>query len=333
MIVSRTPFRLSLFGGGSDYPVWYKDHGGAVLATSIDKYCYITTRYLPPFFDYTYRIVYSKQETVNALKEIQHPSVRETLRFMNWNSGIEIHHDADLPARSGLGSSSAFTVGLLNALHGLKGMRATKRQLTLGAIHIEQEMIKENVGSQDQTTTAFGGFNKIRFGGEQHVEVTPITMTPEKLLLLQNHLMLFFTGFTRTASEIAGEQIKKTHEKKNELTRMMKMVDEAITIINGNTNGITDIGTLLHEAWMLKRSLTNKITTPQIDKIYETALQAGALGGKLLGAGGGGCILFFVEPEKQPEVKEKLSNLLYIPFRFEWLGSQIVYQSQNQIGI
>ncbi len=325
MIISRTPFRISFFGGGTDYPVWYNEHGGSVLATSINKYCYITLRYLPPCFDYKHRIVYSKQETVKNISEIQHPSVRETLRFINLDRGIEIHHDGDLPARTGLGSSSAFTVGLLNALYALKGKMVTKRQLALETIHIEQNRIKENVGSQDQTTAAFGGFNKIEFGGEQHIQVQPITLNAEKNQLLQDHLMLFFTGFARRASEIAGEQIKKTPEKKNELKKMSEMVDEAISILNGNNSNITDFGKLMHETWMIKRSLTNKITNPLIDKIYDTAVKAGALGGKLLGAGGGGFILFFVKPELQPKVKEKLKNLLYVPFKFENLGSQIIY--------
>lgn len=329
MIISRTPFRISFFGGGTDYPVWYNEHGGAVLATSINKYCYITLRHLPPFFDYRHRIVYSKQETVKNISEIQHPSVRETLRFMNWDRGIEIHHDADLPARTGLGSSSAFTVCLLNALYALKGKMVTKRQLALEAIHIEQDRIRENVGSQDQTTAAFGGFNKVEFGGEQLIEVKPITLNAEKIQLLQDHLMLFFTGFARTASEIAGEQIKKTPEKENELKRMSKMVDEAISILNGNSSDLTDFGRLMHETWMIKRSLTNKITTPQIDKIYDTVIKAGALGGKLLGAGGGGFILFFVKPEDQAKVKEKMKKLLYVPFKFENLGSQIIYYAPS----
>ncbi len=325
MIISRTPFRISFFGGGTDYPVWYNEHGGAVLATSINKYCYITCRYLPPFFEHKYRIVYSRTEQTQNISEIQHLSARETLNFLDINRGVEIHHDGDLPARTGLGSSSAFTVGLLNALYALKGKMVTKRQLALDAIHIEQDRLKENVGSQDQTTAAFGGFNKIEFGGEQQILVQPITLNSRKCQLLQDHLMLFFTGFSRTASEIAGEQIRKTPDKKNELIRMREMVEEAISILNGGDSDITDFGRLLHEGWMIKRSLTDKISTAQIDKIYETALNAGALGGKLLGAGGGGFILFFVEPEFQQRVKEKLKNLLYVPFKFENLGSQIIY--------
>lgn len=325
MIISRTPFRISFFGGGTDYPVWYKEHGGAVLATSINKYCYITSRYLPPFFEHKYRIVYSKSELTQTISEIQHPSARETLNFMKIDRGVEIHHDGDLPARTGLGSSSAFTVGLLNALYALKGKMVTKRQLALEAIQIEQDRIKENVGSQDQTTAAFGGLNKIEFGGDQEIRVQPITLNSRKCQLLQDHLMLFFTGLSRTASEIAGEQIKKTPDRKKELGRMREMVEEAIDILNGGDSDITDFGKLLHESWMIKRSLTDKISNEQIDMIYEDALNAGALGGKLLGAGGGGFILFFVEPEFQQRVKEKLKNLLYVPFKFENLGSQIIY--------
>ena len=327
MIISRTPFRISFFGGGTDYPVWYKEHGGAVLATSINKYCYINVRYLPPFFDHKHRVRYSIREEVQNISEIKHPSARECLAFLNFDRGVEIQHNSDLPARIGVGSSSSFTVGLLNALYALKGKMITKRQLALEAIHVEQDRIKENVGSQDQTTAAFGGFNKIEFGGEQHIQVRPITLDAEKIQLFQEHLMLFFTGFVRTASEIAGEQIKKTPERENELNKMFEMVDEAISILNGDSSDITDFGRLLHEAWMIKRSLTNKITTPFIDEIYETVIKAGALGGKLLGAGGGGCILFFVEPELQSKVKEKLKNLLYVPFKFENLGSQIIYYS------
>jgi len=324
MIISRTPFRISLFGGGTDYPVHYKKHGGAVLATSINKYCYITCRYLPPFFNHRNRIVYSKIEYTKNISEIKHPSVRETLRFMKIDRGVEIHHDGDLPARAGLGTSSSFTVGLLNALYALKGKMVTKRQLAFDAIHIEQNMIKENVGSQDQITAAFGGFNKIEFNGEEEFKVQPVTLSEEKFQALKDHMMLFFTGFSRTASEIAHEQIKKTQDKKIELKRMAEMVDEAIVILNENSD-LTDFGKLLHENWMIKRKLTDKISTNEIDKIYNDAIKAGALGGKLLGAGGGGFILIFVEPDKQKNVMKKLKNLLYVPFRFEKLGSQIIY--------
>lgn len=328
MIISKTPFRISFFGGGTDYPLWYKYHKGAVLSTSIDKYCYITCRYLPPFFEYRHRIVYSKTEQIKNISEIEHPSVRECLKFINFddtNYGIEIHHDGDLPARTGLGSSSSFTVGLLNALYGLEGKMIDKKQLALDAIHIEQDIIKENVGSQDQTIAAFGGFNKIEFNGNHQIDITPITLGYRKYQLLQDHLMLFFTGLSRTASDIAEEQIKQIPNKEKELDTMLDMVDEAISILKSNDYDITEFGRLLHDNWIIKRSLTHKITTQRIDDIYETALEAGAIGGKLLGAGGGGFILLFVEPEFQHNVKEKLKNLLYVPIKFENLGSQIIY--------
>ncbi|MCF7907777.1 MAG: kinase [Candidatus Omnitrophica bacterium] len=329
MIISRTPFRISFFGGGTDYPVWYRENGGAVISASINKYCYITCRYLPPFFDYKYRIVYSQREAVKSLSDIKHPSVRECLNFMNLGKGVEIHHDGDLPARTGLGSSSAFTVGLLNALYALKGKMVTKKQLALEAIHVEQERIKEHVGSQDQTIAAFGGFNKITFARDNNIEVQPVTLHFEKLKHLQRHLMLFFTGFSRTASEIAQEQINQTPNRTKELGNMHDMVYAAMDILNSNHEDFSDFGKLLNESWKIKRSLTSKISTPLIDQIYETAMWAGAKGGKILGAGGGGFILFFVNPEFQQKVRLALKNLLYVPFRFDTLGSQIVYYAPD----
>jgi D-glycero-alpha-D-manno-heptose-7-phosphate kinase len=329
MIISRTPFRISFFGGGTDYPVWYKKNTGAVLATSINKYCYISLRYLPPFFDYKHRIVYSKVELIKKISEIDHPAVRETLKFANIKKGVEIHHDGDLPARAGLGTSSSFTVGLLNALYALEGRIVTKRQLAKEAIHIEQNMMKENVGSQDQITASFGGFNKIEFNGDEEFRVQPITIGFDRYNLLQDHMMLFFTGFSRTASQIAGEQIKKTPERKKELTRMREMVDEAIDVLNDKSTDLTDFGKLLHENWMIKRKLTSKITTSAIDQIYNRARKVGAIGGKLLGAGGGGFVLFFAEPKNHEKIKEKLKDLLYVPFKFEHLGSQIIYYTRS----
>ena len=325
MIISRTPFRISFFGGGTDYPIWYRENGGAVVSTSINKYCYINCRYLPPFFPYNYRIRSTKSELTQTVDEILHPSVRECLKYMQITKGVEIQHNADLPAMSGLGSSSTFTVGLLNALYALKGKITTKRQLALNAIHIEQERIRENVGSQDQTIAAFGGFNKIEFGGFQEISVQPITLDAEKLNQLQKHLMLFFTGFPRNASEIAGLQIKKTAEKKNELTAMMELVAESLNILDSDKDRLEDFGRLLHEQWKIKRSLTPLISNDQVDEIYEAGLAAGALGGKLLGAGGGGFMLFFVKPEDQQKIRERLNRLLYVPFTFENLGSQIIY--------
>ncbi len=324
MIISRTPFRISFFGGGTDYPAWYKQHGGAVLATTIDKYCYITCRFLPPFFEHKSRIIYSKMEYVQDADEIKHPSVRATLKFMNIARGVEIHHDGDLPARTGLGSSSAFTVGLLHVLYALKGFIPRRMQLAKDAIHIEQEILRENVGAQDQVLAAIGGFNCIEFGGSNHMHYRKVTITNEKLQLFQNHLMLFFTGLARTASEIAAGQIQNVSRRKKELKAMHQMVDEAISILSGK-NDFLAFGRLLDESWRLKRNLSSKISTPYIDDIYDLALKSGAIGGKLLGAGGGGFILFFVRPQEQAKVKEALRHLLYVPFRFDNLGSQIIF--------
>ncbi|KKU11452.1 MAG: GHMP kinase [Parcubacteria group bacterium GW2011_GWA1_45_7] len=326
MIISRTPFRISFFGGGTDYPAWYRENGGTVLSTTINKYCYLSCRVLPPFFKYRYRIVYSKQEMINKISEINHPSVRETVNFFNYKDGLEIHHQADLPARSGLGSSSAFTVGLINALGGLGGEIRNKRQLALDAIHIEQNLIKENVGSQDQTAAAFGGFNKIEFGGPNEIAVQPIIISEQRLNEFQGKLMLFFTDFSRDASIIAKNWIKNTPGNKENLSAMNAMVDKSIGILTGKKN-MDDFGKMLDESWKIKRKLANGITNSEIDEIYKTGIRAGAIGGKLLGAGGGGFMLFYADPEVQPKIREKLKKFLYVPFRFEYLGSQIVYYS------
>ena len=326
MIISRTPFRVSFFGGGTDYPGWYKEHKGAVLATTIDKYCYITCRYLPPFFEHKSRFIYSVMEHLKssqAIDDIDHPAIREALRFLNIHEGIEIHHDGDLPARTGLGSSSSFTVGLLNSLYALKGIMPTKERLAREAIHIEQEMIKENVGCQDQALAAYGGFNYIEFGGPNHLLVRQVTISAETLNRLQEHLMMFFTGFSRKASEIAAHQVGNIPNKKKELSVMYKMAGEAVNVLN--SNDIVRFGKMLGEAWKIKRGLSDKITTPHIDDMYNAALGAGALGGKLLGAGGGGFVLLFVEPQNKPKVRERLKNFLEVPFKFESLGSQIIF--------
>lgn len=330
MIISRTPFRISFFGGGTDYPAWYKNNKGAVLSTTIDKYCYISCRRLPPFFEYKHRIVYSKSEHVNKIDEIVHPAVREVFRFMRIKEGLEIHHDGDLPARSGLGSSSSFTVGLLHALYALQGKIVTKKKLSGDAIFVEQEMIKENVGSQDQVSVAFGGFNKIEFEGDHNILVTPITLTPQRLRELESHLMLFFTGMTRMASDIAAHKISQIPKKNAELKEMHRMVDEAIGILNDGTK-ITAFGDLLHKAWRIKKSLSEKISNPVIDDIYKTAMNAGARGGKILGAGGGGFVLLFAEPKKQKQVRHALRHLLHVPFRFDKTGSQIIYYSESGV--
>lgn len=329
MIITRTPFRISFFGGGTDLPDWYRENSGAVLSSTIDKYCYISCRQLPPFFEHKHRIVYSGQEAVNEIDEIIHPSVRETLRFMNITEGLEIHHDGDLPAKSGLGSSSAFTVGLLHALYALKGQMVSKKRLALEAIHIEQEMIKENVGSQDQIAAAFGGLNKIIFNAD-NIEVKPITIDQERLQHFQEHLMLFFTGFSRTASEIEGEKIKQISKKRNELAALQEIVDKAIDILNSEAP-LVEFGGLLYETWMLKKNLSDKVSNSFIDHIYEIAMKNGAVGGKILGAGGGGFILFFVKPEDREMLRKALDFLLHVPFRFDSLGSQIIYYGESGV--
>jgi len=324
MIISKTPFRVSFFGGGTDYPAWYEKHGGAVLSTTIDKYCYLTVRYLPPFFEHKHRIVYSIVENVKGIDEIQHPVVRALLKHFDIKKGVEVHHDGDLPARSGLGSSSAFTVGMINSLHALKGDIVTRDQLAEEAIHIERTILKENVGSQDQAAVAYGGFNKIIFNKDHSFYIQPMTLAKDRTSDLQSHLMLIFTGFSRFASEIAAEQIRNTQERSQELESMKDMVDHAVDILNSDRN-IVEFGKLLHESWQLKKRLSKKISNPAVDALYEKALKCGALGGKLLGAGGGGFMLLFVAPENRKTLKEGLKDFLEVEFSFERQGSQIIY--------
>lgn len=328
MIITRTPFRMSYFGGGTDYPAWFREHGGAVLATTIDKYCYITCRYLPPFFEHKSRVLYSKVENVKSNDLIEHPAVRGVLSYMGIKEGVEIHHDGDLPARTGLGSSSAFVVGLINALSALKNTMPTKMELAKAAIHIEQEVLRENVGCQDQVITAFGGLQRIDFDQSGDIHVTPIVISPERLAELQAHTLLYFTGFSRIASEIVKEQLQRLPEKTSELLRMREMVDESIGLLLGK-GSLDGFGLLLNESWGLKRSLSSKISSPAIDEIYEAAKSAGALGGKLIGAGGGGFMMLFAPPEAHPRIREKLKKFLHIPFRFDNEGSHIIYYQPN----
>ena len=328
MIITRTPFRISFFGGGTDYPAYYREHGGAVLSTTINRYCYLTTRVLPPFFDHRYCIRYSKREDINRVEDIQHPSVRECLRFMKIDQGIEIVHTSDIPAMSGVGSSSAFTVGLLNSLYALTGRMATKRQLAMEAIHVEQNLIGENVGSQDQTAAAFGGLNRIDFTGDAGPLVTPLTISAEVVRHLQEHLLFFFTGFSRISSDVAAAQVAATPKKLAELATLKQMVDRGVEILCGGVQGYRDFGELLHQAWMLKRTITDKITDGKIDAIYEAGRKAGAVGGKLCGAGGGGFMLFFASPERHAAIKEALRDLLLVPIRFDTLGSHVAFYSQ-----
>ncbi|HEX6174233.1 MAG TPA: kinase, partial [Candidatus Binatia bacterium] len=298
MIISRTPFRISFFGGGTDYPAWYRDHGGTVLGATIDKYCYLTCRYLPPFFKHRIRVVYSQIENCQMVDEIAHPAVREVLRYLQIDRGVEIHHDGDLPARSGMGSSSAFTVGLLHALYALKGQMPTKRQLAAESIQIEQEMIKETVGSQDQVLAAFGGFNHVVFSQDGEITVKPITLSGDRLRELSSHLMLFYTGIERTASDVADSYVADVDGKRSQLRIMKGLVEESLAVLN-NGRDIAAFGALLDEGWKAKRSLSTRVSNSYVDEHYAHAISNGALGGKLLGAGGGGFMLLFVPPNKQ----------------------------------
>lgn len=324
MIISRTPFRISFFGGGTDYPAWYRDHGGTVLGATIDKYCYITCRYLPPFFKHRIRIVYSHIENCQTIDQIAHPAVREVLRYLRMDRGLEIHHDGDLPARSGMGSSSSFTVGLLHALHALNGYMPSKRQLAMEGIRIEQEMIQETVGSQDQVLAAFGGFNHVVFSQNGEITVTPVTVSADRLQELNSHLMLFYTGIERTASDIAASYVASVNGKSSQLRIMKDLVDESISILN-NGRDINAFGALLNEGWEAKRSLSAQVSNGYVDDLYTHALSNGALGGKLLGAGGGGFMLLFVPPSKQERMREALKKLIYVPLHFEFSGSQIIF--------
>jgi D-glycero-alpha-D-manno-heptose-7-phosphate kinase len=332
MIISRTPFRISLFGGGSDYPTWYREHGGSVLGMAIDKYCHISVRRLPPFFEHKHRIVYSRIELINDFREIQHPSARALLQEMKIDGGIEIHHDGDLPARSGLGSSSSFTVGLLNALCALKGRHVSKSELAREAIRIEQHVIRENVGSQDQIWAAYGGLNRIDFAQDDTFTVTPLVLPLQRRLELQGSIMMVFTGLSRIASEVAGAKIANLDKKKRHVKTMTGMVDEALAVLNAPNRPLNEIGELLHEAWMLKRELTDKVSNPMIDEIYEAGRGAGAIGGKLLGAGGGGFMVFFVPQDKRAAVREKLNKLIHVSFAIDNGGSRIMLYEPDGFG-
>lgn len=324
MIISRTPFRVSFFGGGTDYPDWYREHGGAVLATTIDKYCYISVRELPPFFEHSFRVVYSVVENVRHVAEIKHPAVRAVLEWLQASRGLEIHHDGDLPARTGLGSSSAFTVGLLNAMYALDGRHVSKDALAAAAIHVEQIVLGEPVGAQDQISAAFGGFNHIGFRPDGSFDVRPVILSRERRDTLQDHLMLVFTGISRMAADAAQAQIQNIKHRTAELREMQQMVDEGVALLSSPTADIVEFGRLLGRSWALKRRLADRVSNPTIDQFYEAAIRAGAVGGKLLGAGGGGFVLLFVQPGDRTRVREALSGLITVPMRFESSGSRIV---------
>lgn len=332
MIMSRTPFRISLFGGGTDYPAWYREHGGAVIGATINKYCYITFRNLPPFFEHRHRIVYSKIELPQRIDEIQHPAVRAVLGECGVEEGVEIQHYGDLPARSGMGSSSAFTVGLLHALRAHSGRMSSAECLAKEAIRIEQEVIKEAVGSQDQVWAAYGGINMIVFHTDGRFDVTPVIISAGRRDELQSHLLLFFTGFSRTADSIASRKIENLLARRSQLYCMHKMAEHTMAILQNPSMPIAEIGSLLHESWRLKKELADCVTTHAIDNMYTAAMDAGALGGKLLGAGGGGFMLIFAEPHAHQRIREALRDLIEVSFEIGSPGSRIVIYEPNGLG-
>jgi len=312
-------------GGGTDYPEWFRKDGGAVVSSTIDKYCYITCRYLPPFFPTAHRIVWSHIENVSSISDILHPAIRVCLQHMGFtdDKGVEIHHHSDLPARAGMGSSSAFVNGLILGLTELSGGKITQEELYKKSIEIEQEILLENVGSQDQVASAVGGLNFIRFQPDGEIIIDPLCIEEKRLGVFEDSLMLFYTGTSRHSSKVAGKFLEDMEGKKSELLQMRSMVDEAVSILSGDGN-LNEFGELLHESWLLKRSLSKVVTNDTIDGIYNLARRAGALGGKLLGAGSSGFMLFYVPKDRQAAVLETLKNYLHVDFCFEYEGAKTI---------
>lgn len=323
MIITQTPFRMSFFGGGTDFSGFYNEHGGAVISTTFDKYCYVTVRHLPRFFDYKTHLTYSKEEKVYSVDEIQHPAIRNAMKWLEMDE-IRMMYESDLPARSGLGTSSSFAVGMIEAFYALKGKYADKRQLADDAIYLERVLCNEAGGIQDQIATSFGGFNRINFSQDGYT-VNPIIISPQRKEELNNHLMLFFTGFSRFSSDIQKGTEKSMKEKTNELLEMYTLVDEAEKVLVDESISLDEFGKLLDYTWKLKRGISSGISTGSIDEQYDRAIHAGALGGKLLGAGGGGFLLFYVPIEKQQDVKNALKGHLFVPFKFENEGTKVIY--------
>lgn len=322
MIITQTPFRMSFFGGGTDFPDFYREHGGAVISTTFDKYCYVNVRHLPRFFDYSTELSYARTERVKRVEDIEHPAIREAMKHLDMHE-IRLTYEADLPARSGLGTSSSFAVGMLNAFYALKGKYADKRKLADDAIFLERVLCNESGGVQDQIAASFGGMNRINFNAEGYT-VNPVIISPERKKLLNRNLMLFFTGFCRFSSDIQVAAEKNLKSKQNQLLEMLSLVDDAEKILTSKTD-LEEFGRLLDYTWQLKRGITDKVSTDSIDAVYSRALQAGATGGKLLGAGGGGFLLFYVDPDKQENVRKALENLLYVPFEFENGGTRVIH--------
>ena len=328
MIITRTPFRMSFFGGGTDMEEYFKKNNGAVLSTTIDKYCYVNVRHLPPFFDYKTEIAYSKTERVQDINEIEHPAVRNAMKELDMHQ-IRLTYEADLPARSGLGTSSSFAVGMLNAFYALKGKYVSKKRLADEAINLERELCNESGGWQDQIAASFGGLNRINFSNNGY-EVLPIIISPERKEKLNKNLFMFFTGVTRFSSDIQkiNNENKNGKEKKEEtLKKMYELVDEAEKILTDKNRDLDDFGRLLDYSWKLKKQTGKAVSTSNIDALYERGIKAGALGGKLLGAGGGGFLVFYAQPENHERLKQELKDLLYIPFEFENEGTKVLYYS------
>lgn len=323
MIITRTPFRMSFFGGGTDLSGFFNEHGGAVISTTFDKYCYVTVRHLPAFFDYKTHLTYSKTEYVNSYEEIQHPAIREAMKHMNMHN-IRLTYESDLPARTGLGTSSSFAVGMIEAFYALNGKYADKRKLADDAIYLERELCKEAGGIQDQIAASFGGLNRIDFSKDGYT-VRPIVISRARKEKLNNNLMLFFTGFSRFSSDIQKGTEKSMKDKTKELLEMYSLVDKAEKVLTDESCDLDEFGRLLDYTWKLKRGISSGISTGSIDEQYEKAVKAGALGGKLLGAGGGGFLLFYVPQEKQAAVKKALENQMHVPFKFENEGTRIIH--------
>lgn len=323
MIITKTPFRMSFFGGGTDMPSFFNEHGGAVISSTFDKYAYVNVRHLPPFMPYYTELCYSRFERVNGVDEIEHPTIREAMRMLDIHE-IRLTYEGDLPARTGLGTSSTFAVGMLNAFYALKGKYVGKRKLAEDAIYLERELCKESGGWQDQIATAFGGLNRIDFANNQF-KVTPIIIHPDKKKLLNDSLMLFFTGVSRFSSEVQKDTMSNQDEKLAQLKEMLRLVDDAQNILEHKHSDLNDLGRLLHQTWKLKRKTGGKISNNFIDALYERGLKAGALGGKLLGAGGGGFLLFYVEPDKRDNLLKELDELMHVPFKFEDEGTSVVH--------
>ena len=322
MIITQTPFRMSFFGGGTDFPDFYKEHGGAVISTTFDKYCYVNVRHLPRFFDYSTELSYAKIERVTEIDRIEHPAIREAMKYLDMHE-LRLTYEADLPARSGLGTSSSFAVGMLNAFYALKGKYADKKKLADDAIYLERVLCGESGGVQDQIAASYGGLNRINFNADGY-EVNPVIISPERKTQLNRNLMLYFTGFSRFSSDIQKTTQKALVDKEKQLLEMLDLVDEAEQILTSKTE-LAEFGRLLDYTWKLKRGISTGISTDSIDRLYEKGIEAGALGGKLLGAGGGGFLLFYVEEDKQEAVHRAMEELLYVPFEFENSGTRVIH--------